>query len=219
MNLENYYWYFNEGLSKNLCNDIIKYALSKQKEEAVTKGITDISKDTTNSDKNPVDISKNIDDMKKHVRNSHVVWLDEKWLYDELRPFVEGANKNANWNFEWSFSESCQFTIYSQNQFYDWHCDSSSSVIEEEGPMKGLLRKISMSVLLNDPKEYCGGELEFDFKNEPFPKAELAIRKVTEINKQGSIVVFPSHVWHRVKPVTQGTRYSLVMWNLGKPFR
>ena len=35
MNLENYYWYFNEGLSKNLCNDIIQYALSKQKEEGI----------------------------------------------------------------------------------------------------------------------------------------------------------------------------------------
>jgi len=26
-------------------------------------------------------------------------------------------------------------------------------------------------------------------------------------------------VWHRVKPVTAGTRYSLVVWHLGKPFR
>jgi len=31
--------------------------------------------------------------------------------------------------------------------------------------------------------------------------------------------VFPSFVWHRVKPVTAGTRYSLVVWHLGKPFK
>jgi len=26
-------------------------------------------------------------------------------------------------------------------------------------------------------------------------------------------------VWHRVQPVTRGTRYSLVIWNLGYPFK
>ena len=43
--------------------------------------------------------------------------------------------------------------------------------------------------------------------------------KATEILPKGSIIIFPSFVWHRVKPVTKGTRYSLVMWNLGKPFK
>jgi predicted 2-oxoglutarate/Fe(II)-dependent dioxygenase YbiX len=40
-----------------------------------------------------------------------------------------------------------------------------------------------------------------------------------EILPKGSIVVFPSHVWHRVKPITSGERKSLVIWNLGKPFK
>ena len=43
--------------------------------------------------------------------------------------------------------------------------------------------------------------------------------KVKEILSKGSIVVFPSHVWHRVKPVTSGTRYSLVVWSIGDPFK
>ena len=43
--------------------------------------------------------------------------------------------------------------------------------------------------------------------------------KVKEILPKGSIVVFPSHVWHRVKPVTSGTRYSLVVWSIGDPFK
>ena len=30
---------------------------------------------------------------------------------------------------------------------------------------------------------------------------------------------FPSFVWHRVKPVTRGVRYSLVLWHLGYPFK
>ena len=40
-----------------------------------------------------------------------------------------------------------------------------------------------------------------------------------EIFPKGSIVVFPSFLWHRVKPVTKGTRYSLVLWHLGYPFK
>jgi PKHD-type hydroxylase len=43
--------------------------------------------------------------------------------------------------------------------------------------------------------------------------------KCEEAKQIGSIVVFPSFVWHRVCPVTKGTRYSLVIWNLGYPFK
>jgi PKHD-type hydroxylase len=45
------------------------------------------------------------------------------------------------------------------------------------------------------------------------------IKKITEIREKGSVIVFPSFIWHRVTPVTAGTRYSLVNWNLGFPFR
>jgi PKHD-type hydroxylase len=43
--------------------------------------------------------------------------------------------------------------------------------------------------------------------------------KAKEILSKGSIIIFPSHLWHRVKPVMKGTRYSLVLWNLGNPFK
>jgi PKHD-type hydroxylase len=45
------------------------------------------------------------------------------------------------------------------------------------------------------------------------------LKQAKETLSKGSIIVFPSFVWHRVKPVTKGTRYSLVMWNLGYPFK
>ena len=47
----------------------------------------------------------------------------------------------------------------------------------------------------------------------------MVVKTNKEIRPRGSIVVFPSFVWHRVKPVTSGTRYSLVIWNLGYPWR
>jgi len=45
------------------------------------------------------------------------------------------------------------------------------------------------------------------------------LKQAKEILSKGSIIVFPSFLWHRVKPVTKGTRYSLVVWNLGYPFK
>ena len=60
-----------------------------------------------------------------------------------------------------------------------------------------------------------------DFRNyDPHMRDEAKhLKQAKEILPKGSIIVFPSFVWHRVKPVTKGTRYSLVMWNLGYPFK
>jgi PKHD-type hydroxylase len=77
-----------------------------------------------------------------------------------------------------------------------------------------------MTCQLTDGSEYKGGELEFDFRNyDPHMRDESYHRiQCKEILPKGSIIVFPSFVWHRVKPVTSGTRYSLVVWHLGRPF-
>ena len=83
------------------------------------------------------------------------------------------------------------------------------------------IRKLSMTCQLTDGSEYKGGELEFDFRNyDPHMRDESKHRvQCKEILPKGSIIVFPSFVWHRVKPVTSGTRYSLVVWHLGRPFK
>ena len=63
--------------------------------------------------------------------------------------------------------------------------------------------KLSMTCQLTDGSEYSGGELEFDFRNYD-PHADESKHRIQckEILPKGSIVVFPSFVWHRVKPVT-----------------
>ena len=74
---------------------------------------------------------------------------------------------------------------------------------------------------MTDGSEYEGGELEFDYRDySPNKRDELKhVIKANKILKKGSIVVFPSCMWHRVKPVRKGTRYSLVIWNVGHPYR
>jgi PKHD-type hydroxylase len=78
-----------------------------------------------------------------------------------------------------------------------------------------------MTCQLTDGSEYQGGELEFDFRNyDPHMRDESKHRvQCKEILPKGSIIIFPSFVWHRVKPVRSGTRYSLVVWHLGRPFK
>ena len=161
---------------------------------------------------------EDIIDLKKK-RDSNIVWLNDRWIYKEIQPYIHQANKLAGWNFDWDFSESCQFTKYKLNQFYDWHCDSWDTPYDEPNDLNrhGKIRKLSVTCSLSDHKDYEGGELEFDFRNMDTNKKNL--KKCAEISQRGSIVVFPSHVWHRVKPVTKGIRYSLVIWNLGYPFK
>ena len=86
---------------------------------------------------------------------------------------------------------------------------------------KKEIKNVQKKRKLTDGSEYRGGELEFDFRNyDPHMRDESQhLKKAKEILSKGSIIVFPSHVWHRVKPVTSGTRYSLVVWHLGKPFK
>jgi hypothetical protein len=80
----------------------------------------------------------------------------------------------------------------------------------------GKVRKLSITLNLSVPEDYVGGNLKFDFG----PLAgDKRYHTCEEIRPQGSIIVFPSYQYHTVTPVTSGTRYSLVTWILGKPFR
>ena len=213
MNLINYYWYFTAVIPPRICDDIIKHGLSKKDSIAKTGGF-----------ENEILTEDEIKDLKKK-RDSNLVWLDDTWIYKELHPYIHEANKKAGWNFEWHRSESCQFTKYKLYQYYDWHCDSWDRPYKKENkndPDNGKIRKLSMTCQLTDGSEYQGGELEFDFRNyDPLVESKVNnnIVQAKEILPKGSVIVFPSFVWHRVKPVTQGVRYSLVMWNLGYPFK
>jgi len=209
MDLATQYYYFNSVLTNKFCDEIIEYGKHHQEEIALTGAF---------GGKNALN-QKELKDLKKK-RDSAVVWMNEPWIYKEIHPYIHQANKNAGWNFDWDFSESCQFTKYSENQYYGWHCDSWGKPYDRPDlPLQHKkIRKLSVTCSLSDPSTYEGGELEFNF-NHPERKNKENIRKCTEILPRGSIVVFPSFLWHRVCPVTKGSRYSLVIWNLGYPYR
>jgi PKHD-type hydroxylase len=207
MNLKHHYWYFTSVLSHKFCDQIIEQG-KKNKDEFARIGFL--------KDKN---LSKDqIKEIKKK-RDSNVTWMNDPWIYREILPYVHAANKNAGWNFNFDFSESCQFTKYSQGQYYGWHCDSWIEPYKDENiNLNNKIRKLSVTCSLSDYSEYTGGELEFNF-NDPEKKKKQNIKKCVEILPKGSICVFPSFVWHRVCPVKKGTRYSLVIWNIGESFK
>ena len=123
-------------------------------------------------------------------------------MYHDLNIFIQKCNENHFGFGDIRITENAQFTEYPEGGFYDWHMDCDVNM-QHEPPV----RKISMTLLLNDPSEFEGGDLEL-----------MAPGKFAEL-KQGHAIVFASFLNHRVNKVRRGVRQSLVVWFGGKPFR
>ena len=147
----------------------------------------------------------------KNTRKSKIAWISDVYLREQLFHSVDLYNKQ-NWNYDLDGCDLVQYGTYSDGGFYDWHVDEEAEIEPING--KYLVRKLSMTIWLNDPDEYEGGEFDIEIKN---PKSE--VRYETLKLSKGSIIIFPSDKWHRVRPVTSGVRKSLVTWFRGPPFR
>jgi PKHD-type hydroxylase len=194
----NHFFVYERAIPPQVCQRIIKDGLARNQMAATT---TDNNKD---------------------ARQSTIAWFDvgniaSNYIDTIVRQYVHGANTDAGWNFNLVKIESLQFTIYKPGQYYDWHPDILFEP-RSEPKWANLSRKLSMTLALNGDDEYEGGDFEIEvFEGSP-DYAANRLRTIPALRKQGSILIFPSFLWHRVKPVTQGTRYSLVSWYLGYPF-
>jgi PKHD-type hydroxylase len=216
MNLNIHYWYYNSALPKHVCDQIIKLAELKNKEKFYSQRQAQIGGRKQDLSRFP--LSKIEKEKLIETRDSQIQWLDDNWIYKEIHPFLNHANTAAKWDFEYDWSESCQFTTYRKGDHYTWHCDSFPHTSKTtDRNIHGKVRKLSMTVQLSDPKDYEGGEFQFDFRDTE--DGSPNIRTVSEATEKGSIIVFPSHLYHRVLPVKKGKRLSLVVWTLGQPFR
>ena len=156
--------------------------------------------------------------VNKKTRDCLVSWVKDSKIYNIINEFFITANKNAGWNFDTSWNETMQYTVYNQKQFYSWHTDQGKEPYPKDYKEKnyaGLTRKLSMTMQLSDPSEYEGGDFCFKW----LTTKGVYEDKVDKAKKLGTIIVFPSYIWHTVKPITKGTRKSLVCWQLGKPFK
>ena len=121
---------------------------------------------------------------------------DTQWLFEMIADRVGRCNMTEfNFNVSGIFT-NLQLLEYNIGGHYDWHIDI--------GPGEAAYRKLSVIIQLSHPDDYVGGEVVFNAGTErELPK------------DQGQIAVFPSYILHKVNPVTEGTRYSLVTWVQG----
>jgi|TARA_R100000734_G_C3287431_1_gene79855 PKHD-type hydroxylase len=155
-------------------------------------------------DRKPVkaEIHKKDQEQKdENVRDAEIYFIEPEYkrLYQILSKIAKSVNKYFKYDI--NGIEKAQIIRYkAPSNGYDYHID-----IGPEGTP--ALRKISMSLLLNDG--YEGGELCFRTSE----SANCTLPKI------GDVVAFSSFISHKVKKITKGERYVVVAWFTGPPFR
>jgi len=183
------YYWFDKGFTSEELDKISREVGNLPFEKATTIGADTVSTD-------------------KKVRSSNIKWIPQSqewsWLYDKLTAMTTEAN-TALWGFDlYSAPESIQYTEYyaAEGGHYAWHQDIGNGIASR--------RKVSITVQLSEDNEYEGGDLELWGGGEWIRQAPRG---------KGNVVVFPSYLMHRVKPVTKGTRKSFVLWVGGQHYK
>lgn len=185
--LKNIYWIWNEAIPTAVCDYVVGTCDWKNSEKG-----TFLDKETGEHTTDSI------------TRDVDVIWADQLSVVGCIAAqFIKTSNENAAWNYKYDWMEKIQLGRYGVGSHYNWHKD-----IYSPNPIDNYQRKLSFSLLLNDPSEYVGGAFKFkDLKENQQPEL-----------KKGSIIVFPSFLEHMVEPVTEGERFSAVAWVNGPAF-
>jgi PKHD-type hydroxylase len=144
-------------------------------------------------------------DADEGYRECDIAWLyacdDLEWVFRRITDISISLNDRF-FKFDlFGLVEGLQFTKYNPSgDKYGAHLDTV---------LNGTVRKLSLSLQLSPDTAYKGGNLLLHTSGKPIPMSR----------EQGYVAVFPSYILHEVTPVTSGTRYSLVTWVTGKPFK
>lgn len=145
------------------------------------------------------------ENLNNNYRDSEISWLypsdNLEFVFKKITDVITNLNQQF-FKFElFGLIEGLQFTNYqAPGGKYGRHTDRGFSC---------LIRKLSVSIQLDDPNNYEGGDLILYESEEG-----VSMKK-----EQGTVVVFPSYVMHEVTPVTKGERNSLVAWVTGPSFK
>ena len=187
-----YPWvYWDNDFTNEEVDKIVEYCEQQGTETGVTFGSTDEE-----------EVKKHrVSNVKFHNRNENTAWI-----FDRLNGIIQSINEQF-YGFELNGYPTFQYTTYDAETEgrYDWHTDMefNSSHSTDLEP-----RKLSLTLLLND--DFEGGEFQINVGKEE--------NAITVPVPKGRIIFFPSFMIHRVKPITKGTRRSLVVWIIGPKF-
>ena len=153
---------------------------------------------------NDAKADKNIE---QSYRRSEIMFLTDMEHFSNLYNIIIGAVlevNNTHFKYALNHIEPLQYSVYRSENMgcYDVHTDSYLR------NTSGFNRKVSFSILLDDPADFEGGDLLLHTASEPI-KADM---------KKGDMFLFPSFIPHSVTPVTHGVRRSLVGWVYGPNF-
>ena len=137
------------------------------------------------------------------VESDDRVCMDEIWFlqdhkfYDVLKNFVlKGLENYSKQHPKFLVTHHTNFRLnkYSKGGYMSKHCDN---IHHSHGQQYGYPH-VSVLLFLND--DYEGGE--------------FVVADETYVTKKGSSLIFPSNFMfpHEVKPITNGTRWSVITW-------
>ena len=141
--------------------------------------------------------------VNKEVRNNKEVIINNEQLNNKLKMVFELSNQSI-WKFNIQELEKVRILKYENGGKYKWHTDC--------GAKETSTRKLTAIVQLSDETKYEGGNLEFGITDKSGKNNYTAPRT------QGSVIIFPSFLSHRVTPIISGKRYSLITWMNGDCF-
>lgn len=215
---------------------ILNNYLTPDEVERIHKASENIPWDSgrTGGNQDDPDAPQEVEDghgLNEDLRVSQVKWFDRDHFIpqDINNKIIEGlqiANQNADWNVNIDYFENFQYTQYTADRgkpgFYTWHTDHGGMLNND-----GTIRKLSITIQLSEPDDYNGGHFQWLEPVNEFN--QLTKEKVVDVHKMvqtapfsakaiGTMIVFPSFVYHQVTPVTMGTRRSLVGWACGQPY-
>ena len=125
---------------------------------------------------------------------------------DDEADAIAKAN-DTEFGFDLVGYEYMQYAEYHTGGHQRYHTDIRYNF--DPGYIMEGFRKMTTILMLSDPSEYEGGELQTMNSKEP-----SIIDK-----KKGLIAAFPGWALHRVTPVTSGIRKTLVVWIAGPQFK
>ena len=192
------FYVFPRVVNADVCEQIVKDCKKNILEKAVV----------SNFDKSP----RNDPEIRK--TSIHFITDKDNKINELAWGFLREANK-IQFNYDLKYFQPIQFAEYKDGDFYGWHQDASGIDPNNE------TRKLSLTLGLSNPDNFEGGELQFYNGGKSIDNmGEITGEQIEkDIQAQGTVVIFDSRDWHRVKPVTKGVRHSIVCWTVGPNFK
>jgi SM-20-related protein len=147
-------------------------------------------------------------DQRRRRTDQVMVSPDGQWRVEQrlasLKPDLE-----CHFKMKLPELQKPQYLRYGRGNFFRPHQDSSN---HPDNDPNVRYRKISVVVFVNrqtrlpEDDAYCGGELRlFRLDDDPDPTFCVA-------GEAGMLVAFSSGVFHEVRPVTHGERFTVIAW-------